>query len=237
MIHEAIILAGGLGTRLRAAVPDLPKCMAPVAGRPFLYYLIKYFEKQGINRFIFSLGYMHEAIQAFLQNEFQDHSGARYVCEIEDEPLGTGGAVRTATYHAVDRDVLVVNGDTFFAVNVADLFSLYKGTNADCVLSLKPIIDSERYGTVSMDQQQRITAFREKNFNSEGLINGGVYALNVPAFLAEALPVKFSFETEYLQALHDKRKFYGSLQDGYFIDIGIPADFNKASIDFTNFSI
>src|SRR5579871_5034983 len=116
MIKEVIILAGGLGTRLRSAVPDLPKCMAPVGGRPFIGYIVDYFRRAGIERFIFALGYKSEAFDAFLQAEFPDGG---YVVSLEDSPLGTGGAVRQACSLVRDSDVLVLNGDTFFRIDLA----------------------------------------------------------------------------------------------------------------------
>src|SRR5689334_17917360 len=108
MITEAIILAGGLGTRLRSSVPDLPKCMAPVADHPFLKYVVDYFRRQGVTRFVFSLGYKHELIEEFLANEYRDLD---YSCTIESEPLGTGGAVYKALPEVKSEDVLVLNGD------------------------------------------------------------------------------------------------------------------------------
>ena len=106
---EAIVLAGGLGTRLRSAVPDLPKCMAQVAGRPFLSHVIDYYRQQGIERFIFSLGYLHELIEAFLK---ENYSSLNYSITIETEPLGTGGAIQLACQQATNEDVIVLNGDT-----------------------------------------------------------------------------------------------------------------------------
>lgn len=231
MITEAIILAGGLGTRLRPAVPDLPKCMAPVAGHPFLHYLIDYFHTQGIRRFIFSLGYKHKVIEEFLAGEFAGLP-AEYVCVVEEEPLGTGGAVLLSAAHALSPNVLVLNGDTFFEVDARVLADLHERKNADCTLSLKPMNNMERYGVVDLDEEKRIISFREKNFYPKGLINGGVYALKIASLPAAPLSGKFSLEKDYLEKLFDDRPFYGCVQDGYFIDIGIPDDFNKADADF-----
>ena len=114
-VTEAIILAGGLGTRLRSAVPDLPKCMAPVAGKPFLSYVIDYYKKQGINRFVFSLGYMHEVILDYLNKEYADLD---YSFVIEEEPLGTGGAIRFACTEAITEAPLILNGDTLFHIQL-----------------------------------------------------------------------------------------------------------------------
>src|SRR5215831_19997202 len=117
-VEEVIILAGGLGTRLRDAVPDLPKCMAPVAGRPFLFYVINYFRSQGIESFIFSLGYKHEIIEQWLTDQF---ATLDYLSVIEEEPLGTGGAIAMASSHATEKNVLVANGDTLFKIDARHL--------------------------------------------------------------------------------------------------------------------
>jgi D-glycero-alpha-D-manno-heptose 1-phosphate guanylyltransferase len=225
MIKEAIILAGGLGTRLRNAVPDLPKCMASVAGRPFLFYVINYLRSQGIEKFIFSLGYKHEVIEEYLNTQF---STLDYQCSIEEEPIGTGGAIQLACKIATAKNVLITNGDTLFKVDIEKLSSFHLEHVADCTLSLKPMKDFDRYGVVELNKKNAINSFKEKQFYSSGLINGGVYNLNVERFLSENLPAKFSFEKDYLEKLHSKRKFYGVIQDSYFIDIGIPEDYNRA---------
>lgn len=231
MITEAIVLAGGLGTRLRSAVPDLPKCMAPVAGKPFIAYVIDYFQQQGINRFIFSLGYKHEVIEEFLRLSYP---GLNYVPVIEDEPLGTGGAILKACREVQGKNVIVLNGDTFFKINVLSLSGFHEQHEADCTLALKPMPQSDRYGVVEISVQQRVVSFKEKNYYENSLINGGVYALNADGFLKESFPAKFSFEKDYLEILFKQRKIYGFTQEEYFIDIGIPGDYQKANIDFKN---
>jgi D-glycero-alpha-D-manno-heptose 1-phosphate guanylyltransferase len=224
-ISEAIILAGGLGTRLRDAVPDLPKCMAPVASRPFLFYVINYLRSQGIEKFIFSLGYKHEIIEEYLASQF---ATLDYQCVVEKEPLGTGGAILLACKKATGENILVTNGDTLFKINAEQLISLHLKKEADCTLSLKPMKDFDRYGVVEIDDSNALKNFNEKQFYTTGLINGGVYALNAERFIAEDLPDKFSFEKDYLEKLYTKRKFYGIADDGYFIDIGIPEDYSRA---------
>lgn len=227
-IKEAIVLAGGLGTRLRSVVPDLPKCMAPVAGKPFLAHLIHYYKSQGISNFIFSLGYKHEHILSFLENESSLDS---YDYVIEEEPLGTGGAIKFACSKAKDPNVLVLNGDTFFQVNLESLTEVHQSFSADCTLALKPMKNFDRYGAVALNHDGIVTAFLEKQKFSDGLINGGVYALNAERFLTETLPEKFSFEKDYLEKMVSERKFSGSVQDEYFIDIGIPEDFERAQAE------
>lgn len=230
-IQECIILAGGLGTRLRSAVPDLPKCMAPVAGKPFLAYVIDYFRRQGIERLIFSLGYRHEDIEAFLDTAYPALD--KVYC-IEEEPLGTGGAIRLACKQAKGTDVLVLNGDTMFAIQLPQLADFHTSHQADCTLSLKPMEHFDRYGVVELEEDHTIRLFREKQPYIAGNINGGVYALRVSSFLSEALPDKFSFEKDYLEKMYRQRKMYGLVQEGYFIDIGIPEDYEKANRDFAD---
>ncbi len=135
-IKEAIILAGGFGTRLRSALPDLPKCMAPVTGRPFLFYVINYLRSQGIEKFIFSLGFRHQVIDAYLNAEF---STLNFQCLIEKEPLGTGGAILASCYKASEQTVLVVNGDTIFKIDVVKAFIAHGKHWSDCTLVLKPM--------------------------------------------------------------------------------------------------
>ena len=224
-MREAIILAGGLGTRLRSALPDLPKCMAPVNDKPFLAYVINYLQSEGITHFIFSLGYKSEAITAFLQKKFPSLS---YKIIVEEEPLGTGGAVKKALAAAKDNNVLIVNGDTLFKADLKLLSSADTLSEACCTLSLKPMKNFSRYGVVEMDEFGIIKKFKEKQFYQSGLINGGVYALNKNKFLSENLPDKFSFETDYLEKFYKIRRMAGIVQDEYFIDIGIPEDYARA---------
>jgi D-glycero-alpha-D-manno-heptose 1-phosphate guanylyltransferase len=224
-VTEAIILAGGLGTRLRDAVPDLPKCMAPVNGHPFIAYVIKQLQSQGISRFIFSLGYRSEAFTRFINETLPDGS---YELVVEKEPLGTGGAIRFVMSHAVTEDIVVVNGDSIFASDIASQYDLHRQRKAACTLALKPMKNFDRYGVVEMDPDQRIVHFREKQAYANGLINGGVYIINKAQFTAISFPDKFSFETEYLQKYYKKEPIYGIEQEGYFIDIGIPEDYQRA---------
>jgi D-glycero-alpha-D-manno-heptose 1-phosphate guanylyltransferase len=222
MIKEAIILAGGLGTRLRSAVPELPKCMAPVGGRPFVHYVTDYFRRAGIEHFIFALGYKSSYFEDFFAAAFP--SGG-YSVSLEQEPLGTGGAIRQACTQAKTGTVLILNGDTFFGIGLETLSDFHVSKDADCSLCLKPMRDFDRFGVVELDAEQRVLDFREKQHYAAGLINGGVYALNVQRFLDEDLPEKFSFEKDYLEK--GNRRLYGLVQDSYFIDIGIPEDYRR----------
>lgn len=226
--YSAIILAGGLGTRLRSVVSDLPKCMAPVAGKPFLYFVIEHLLSQGVDTFIFSVGYKSEMIIDYVNEQYP---GINKQFSIEAEPLGTGGAVKLACKLVTEKDVLILNGDTLFKIDVEWVSGFHKGCDADCTLSLKPMNNFDRYGVVELNEDAAVTSFKEKQFYQSGLINGGVYVLNVASFMQEDLPQKFSFEKDYLEAFFDKRKIFGSIQDEYFIDIGIPEDFEKAQVE------
>jgi len=230
MIKEAIILAGGLGTRLRESVPDLPKCMAPVAGRPFLFHVINYLRSQGVEKVIFSLGYKHELIEDYLSTQFSTLS---YQCVIEDEPLGTGGAILLACTKATEKNIVVTNGDTLFKIDLHKATMFHNHNNAECTLLLKPMNRFDRYGVVELDEEQLVNSFKEKQFYETGNINGGVYLLNKDKFLDEEFPAKFSFEKDYLEKFYPIRRIYGLVQDNYFIDIGIPEDYNRAQSELS----
>jgi D-glycero-alpha-D-manno-heptose 1-phosphate guanylyltransferase len=220
-----IILAGGLGTRLRSVVADLPKCMAPVNGKPFLDYVIDYFQQQGITDFIFSLGYKHEVIESHLNNQYST-SNIQY--SIEEDPLGTGGAIKKACSLVKSKNIFVTNGDTLFKADTSALQNFHKQKNADCTVALKPMKNFDRYGAIKLNEDDSIRSFNEKKYYDEGLINGGLYMLDVENFLNESFPEKFSFETAYLEKFYTQHKMYGLVQDEYFIDIGIPEDYARA---------
>lgn len=225
MIKSAIILAGGLGTRLRSVVSDRPKCMAPVNGRPFIGYVIDHLMHEGIEHFIFALGYKSEAFDDFLRYA---RPSFRFTLSIETEPLGTGGAIRLACSEVTDKTVLVVNGDTLFKIQLDPLIAFHDMCGAHCTLALKPMSNIDRYGIVELNKDYSISNFKEKQFYDKGFINGGVYALHAEKFLQEDLPEKFSFEKDYLEKFYDQRRMYGVVQDQYFIDIGIPEDYERA---------
>ena len=157
MIKEVIILAGGLGTRLKSTIPDLPKCMAPVNGGPFLFYVINYLRRLGIEKFIFSLGYKHEVIEAYLQNEF---STLDFQCLIEKEPLGTGGAILASCYRTSGKIVLVLNGDTIFKSDIERAFADHIKHDSDCTLLLKPMENFDRYGVVELNEDDSVDGRR-----------------------------------------------------------------------------
>lgn len=227
---EAVILAGGMGTRLRSVVSDVPKCMAPVAGEPFLYYLLITLEEAGFTHIILSLGYKHEVIEEWIKI-FPTPMKIETV--IEDRPLLTGGAVKLALTKAMEKEVFILNGDTFLGTDYAGMLQLHQATEARATLALKEMQNFDRYGVVDIEPAtNRILYFREKQFCRSGLINGGVYLLNRNEL--DNYPEKFSLEKDYFEKTVSTHILTGSISAGYFIDIGIPEDYERAQTDFKN---
>lgn len=216
---EAVILCGGLGTRLRGVVDDLPKCLAPVSGKPFLEYLLDGLARSGFTRIVLSVGYLREKIFRFMESRSWPFD-VDYA--VEETPLGTGGGIRLALSRCLEDRIFVLNGDTYFHVDFSSM-----PWDAPVTLALKPMRRFNRYGTVVVEGE-RITAFREKAPCAEGLINGGVYALVRSRLDLSGFGDKFSFEKEVLEPFSARGMVGASVQDGYFIDIGIPDDYALA---------
>lgn len=229
---EVIILAGGLGTRLRSVVSEVPKCMAPVAGKPFLWYLLKYLAPYNVNRVILSVGYLREVIFKWIdENKAEFPFDIDYA--IEEEPLGTGGGIKLALSKAKEETAFILHGDTFFDVDLNAMQKQHGLSKKAITLALKPLQNFDRYGTVVFNTtSSTITAFNEKKHCESGLINGGVYLVSTKANIFEGLPTKFSFETAVLEKQCLNGNIDGVVQDGYFIDIGIPEDYRKADSEF-----
>ncbi len=226
---ECIVLAGGMGTRLRSEVADLPKAMAPVAGRPFLNYLFRYLEAQGVGHVILSLGYRHEAIE-----EWVDENPWKFDVSfsVESHPLGTGGAILQSLEKSREENPVVLNGDTFFDIPLRQLLRFHTDRRADLSVALCPMRNFSRYGSVETEAEGRIAGFREKTYRTEGLINGGVYALRKAGPVFDGLEDRFSFEKEVLEKKVSDLRIFGVPYERYFIDIGIPEDYAKAGRDF-----
>lgn len=226
---ECIIIAGGLGSRLQAAVSDVPKCMAPVGGRPFLYYVFKYLEQFKIDHVILSLGYKHEIVLEWIN---QNSWSFLISYTVEKEPLGTGGAIKAALQFAKEPNVMIMNGDTFFNIDIPMFYEDHYKKATDITIALKPLTDFNRYGNVKINEKKCIISFQEKQFCAKGLINGGIYILRRESKMMNKLEGTFSFETEVLQNQVNSGFMNGFISDGYFIDIGIPEDYEKANTDF-----
>lgn len=224
---QAIFLSGGFGTRLQSMVKDVPKPMADINGNPFLYYLVNFYKKQDVVKFILSIGYKADIIREY----FKSYESMLF-CE-EKEPLGTGGAIRNILLNNSFQEdfYVVINGDTFVDISLEDLKLFHYNNNNDISLALVKMVNFDRYGSVEL-KDNRIVYFNEKKYCKSGYINAGVYILNKNIFNNIDLPIKFSFE-DFLASNLNKLKIGGKVfEDSYFIDIGIPSDYQKAIKDF-----
>lgn len=228
MIKEAIILAGGLGTRLKGVISDIPKPMAPIQDTPFIEYLFEYLIAQGISHAALAVGYKYEVIENYFGAQFKS---LKLSYAIENTPLGTGGGIANALSKINSNTCFLLNGDTFFNVDLTLLAKTHTESKADLTLSLKEMQFFDRYGTVKFNDKYKITDFVEKQPLENGHINGGVYALNKSIFSTFTAGQKFSFEQDIMEAKVNSLNVMANISDGYFIDIGIPEDYSKAQTE------
>lgn len=246
---EAILLCGGLGTRLRSVVSDRPKPMADIAGKPFLHYFVRMLSEKGVERFIFALGYMGEQIEAYFRDGRE--YGISIAYSYEESPLGTGGAIRNALPKMQEEDVLVLNADTYFDTDYRSLFQEQRMKRADMTIASREIEDISRYGAIVKDTDGRVLRWNEKQSGSgetmpdsaetlarseetapkRGEINGGIYVMKKS--LIEKIPVgKQSLENDCIPVwLSHSVKIHALPSDGYFMDIGVPEDYRRFQAD------
>lgn len=217
---EAVVLAGGFGTRLRQVVADLPKPMAPISGRPFLEILLSTLARKGFTRTVLSLGFMSEKV---VRHFGESYAGMELVYEVESQPLGTGGAIRAALARCVTDHVFVFNGDTYLDIEADELERLWQA-NHHPVIVVREVPDTARFGRVEM-YDGRINAFLEKGMPGAGLINAGCYVLPKDALDEFPLGQPFSLETEFFVKYLQRIRFDGFVTHGRFIDIGVPDDY------------
>jgi D-glycero-alpha-D-manno-heptose 1-phosphate guanylyltransferase len=215
---EAIILAGGLGTRLHPICSDRPKPMADIQGKPFIEYLLDYWKHQGITHFIFSVGHLHHIIMRYFGLKYQN---IPIDYAIENVPLGTGGGLlHSIPYlHYNDATFLVLNGDTFFNVSLKNF--IHKGK---VTLALYSIEKNTRYHGVTLSEEGLIKSLNDQ---SSEFINGGCYLFNKKALSEFQQKGPISLENEILPILISQDNCYGQLFDGNFLDIGIPEDYKR----------
>ena len=221
---KAIVLAGGLGTRIRERLADLPKAMAPVAGHPFLEYVLDQLLAGGFTHIILSVGYRHQAISEHFGERYR---GAHIEYAVESEPLGTGGAIRYALPKGETEPVLVLNGDTLLGVDFRALYAWYHERPARLAVVLRQVDDVARFGSVNV-RGDTVLSFMEKGPRGPGLINAGVYMLHPGIFDAYNLPERFSFEVDFLQRHCAELKPRAFVTHAYFIDIGVAGDYDRA---------
>ena len=224
-MNDVIILAGGLGTRLSHVVSDTQKTMAPVNGRPFLYYIAEYLIERGVKKIVFAVSYHSEQIREYFSDSYK---GVSVLYSEEKEPLGTGGAIKQALGLCSTENVFILNGDTFFDTELSLLEKRHAALDAELTLSVREVGCRDRSGVVIFDKNGRITAFNEKKAIDRGYINGGVYL--VKRSIKDKLPEgKFSFETDIMEK--SVLSMAAVPFDGYFIDIGVPSDFFRAQTE------
>lgn len=221
----AIVLAGGFGTRLKSMVKDIPKPMAEVNGKVFLEYIFDYLIRYDFKNVILAVGYKADVIVEYFQDRYKT---LKLKYSYENSPLGTGGAIAQALKMSESNEVFILNGDTFFDVNLNQLYKIHMRLESDITLSLKEMKDFDRYGIAQVENEY-ITKFEEKRKRKIGLINGGIYLLN-KNIIENVKKENFSFE-EFLESNIDNLKIGSYVLNGYFIDIGIPEDYIKANKD------
>lgn len=225
VVREAIVLAGGLGTRLRSVVSDLPKAMAPIAGQPFLAYLLQFLESQGIARVVLAVGYRNESIRGSFGARYQ---GLELVYSVEEEPLGTGGALLRALPHIDGAYSFVLNGDTFLRLNYQAMAAkLERQPDTQLVVALRQVADASRYGAAVV-ARGRIEGFTARGTRGPGLINAGCYLVSRDIFERYPMPSKFSWEADFLEARAREILPMAFECDVPFIDIGIPEALQEA---------
>ena len=225
---EAIVLAGGFGTRLRGIVDDVPKPLAPVAGRPFLAWLLDRLATGGMRRCILATGYLSDVIEQRIGARWQ---GMEIAYSVEPEPLGTGGAIRLAASRLQGDAAHVLNGDTWLEYDPVALEDTARAAGASMTIALARVDDVARYGAVDIDNG-RVTGFREKGESGPGWINAGCYFLGADALAALPARDAFSFEQDVLQPRVQERAVAAFTETLGFIDIGVPEDYARAQLQF-----
>ena len=219
---KAIILAGGMGTRLKGVIKDIPKPMAPVGGKPLLEYLFLQLKRWEITDVILSVGYKREVIKSYFGN---GHQFGINICYVEEnQPLGTGGALKKAISLNDDPRFIVMNGDSFFDINLSDLIMYHTSKPSITTMCLAFVKDNGRYGSVEINNDGMIVAFQKEGTNSPGFINGGIYLINhdIISYIPEG---QISFEGHVLPLIKKDNLLYGKIFDNFFLDIGIPKDY------------
>jgi D-glycero-alpha-D-manno-heptose 1-phosphate guanylyltransferase len=233
LTDTALILAGGMGTRLREVVKDVPKPMALINGKPFLAYLLHYLSTFGIKNVVLCVSHRHEAISSFFGD---NHDGMKISYVVEDPPRGTGGGLRLGLLSCAAPTVLAMNGDSLFDIDLRDFSGKHEAADGKFSLALRKVTDTGRYGSILTDEQDTVTSFTEKTGSgSAGRINGGVYLADRDWFISQTPDTSFSLEKDFFEKKAGDPAIKGFEYEGYFIDIGIPEDYFRAQDEFKRF--
>ena len=224
-MREAIILAGGLGKRLRKFVDDVPKPMAPINGEPFLNILIKNLSKKGFNRIVLCVGYKSEKIISYFGNQFNSIE-IIYSIEKEDELLGTGGAIKKAMQLCISNKIYIFNGDTFLDIEIEKIEEQFKLNKKNIIVS-KYQSDLSRYGKLIIENEN-LKGFKEKGASGDGYINAGCYLFKKEIINHFPIQSSFSFEEEFISKKLKELQIEVFSSNSLFIDIGIPSDYELA---------
>jgi len=223
---EAVVLAGGFGTRLRQLVTEVPKPMAPIAGHPFLEILLSFLVNKNFKRIILSLGFEAEKIFSHFGNKYK---GMDLVYEIESTPLGTGGAVRAALQHCYEDHTYIFNGDTFLDLEISQVEASWQ-EHCGTIIVAREVPDTSRFGRLDI-VNGRVIGFKEKGLTGPGVINAGCYVL--PRYCLNDYDVgkQFSLEADFFAAFVMKENVNAFITHGHFIDIGVPEDYFRAQTE------
>lgn len=222
---KAVVLAGGLGSRLGDITDRVPKPMAPVSGVPFLEYILRHLVACGVSEVVLAVSYKWQQIRDYFGATFD---GVPLHYSVEAEPLGTGGAIKQALECVDAEDVAVLNGDTLFPVDLRAMLQQHRDRSALLTMAVRQVEDAQRFGRLLVDAHGTVTAFLEKQNGGPGLINGGVYFINRALFKLSPPASRFSFEKDLLEDKLEQIRPLAFVSDAYFIDIGIPADYERA---------
>ncbi len=225
---EAIVLAGGLGTRLRTIISDRPKVLAPIAGRPFLDFLLEYLAHDHMERIVLSVGYQKEQIR----NRYGRRFGDMVIDYSEEErPLGTGGAIQKSLSLCESENLFVLNGDSIFLVPLGAVADFHQQKAATATLAVRKVSEGNRYGGITFDREGRVRGFREKGLTGPAYVNGGIYCLHRPRMekVCEKWIPPFSIERDIFPALvRGSADLCAFPSEAFFIDIGVPDSWKAA---------
>jgi len=224
-MKDAVLLAGGLGTRLSSLSHGYPKALMEISGRPFIQYVLDQVIEAGCERVIMAVSYKWDMIKNIFRNSYR---GIKIDWSVEPTPLGTGGAINLVFKTFALERAFVLNADTLFYADLCDVEHRHLTARSLLTVALRKVDDVKRFGSVELDNSNRIIAFREKGGVGSGFVNGGIYIIEHSVFNDNTIPLAFSFEQDILE---NKLKIFrplGVLSNGYFIDIGTPEDLARA---------